>query len=165
MLEFITCNDQLGKLHTFSEEEFIRREAIYGIHTDDEGILLVQDTLSGKWEVPGGGKDDGGESDYDCLARELREETGLRLDKMLERVDFFTSYFFDLSSQEPWKTMRNFWLITIAGGEIRERGNNEDVQTVARIALDEIAKLDIDLGVARALGKAIVRLRTYPRQC
>lgn len=162
MSEQIACSDQLGEIHTFLRDDFIEREAIYGIAINELGVLLVQDSLSNKWEVPGGGKDSANESDYDCLRREFYEETGLYLGGMLEEVASFTSYFFDLTTQEPWKTKRKFWLVTTLVGEIRENGNNEDVQRVKRIVLDEITRAYIDPEVAQVIGKAISRFSSWP---
>lgn len=154
MSELIRCHDQLGQLYDFTEQDFVNREAFYGIVVQDERILLVQDSLSGKWEVPGGAKD-GAESDYECLAREFFEETGLELGAMLKEADSFVSYFFDLTSRQPWKTRRSYWLVTIAGGTMRAHGNDEDVQCVDKIPVTQLGQINIDEKVARAIGKAI----------
>lgn len=55
-------------------------------HADAEDrILLVQrashDSMPNKWEIPGGAVDDG-ETILDALAREVREESGLKVKRM-----------------------------------------------------------------------------------
>lgn len=157
MSELIRCNDQLGQTYAFTKQEFVNREALYGIVIEDERILLVQDSLSGKWEVPGGAKDET-EGDYECLAREFFEETGLELGTMLKETDSFISYFFDLTSHKPWKTRRSYWLVTLAGGTMRTHGNSEDVQLVSKIPIAELPLLQVDGRVAQAIGKTIMAI-------
>ncbi|WP_199433926.1 NUDIX hydrolase [Qaidamihabitans albus] len=51
------------------------------VHDDAGRLLLVQrahEPARGRWTLPGG-RVEAGESDPDALARELREETGLRV--------------------------------------------------------------------------------------
>jgi len=155
MSEQIACSDQLGNQYTFAEADFIKREAVYGVAISEGKVLLVQDSISGNWEVPGGAKDEA-EADYACLAREFYEETGLILGDMLKEVDSFVSYFFDLNSRQPWKTKRSFWLVTVASGTIRAHGNDEDVQRADKIPIASLSETQIEARVAKAIGRAIL---------
>lgn len=44
-------------------------------------VLMVRERHNKKWTVPGGGKD-AGETDFEAMAREYREETGMRLPQL-----------------------------------------------------------------------------------
>jgi 8-oxo-dGTP diphosphatase len=59
------------------------RVSIKALCVRDGKVLLLKefDTLSGKWDLPGGGLDYG-ESIEDCLKREVKEELGLSVGKM-----------------------------------------------------------------------------------
>jgi 8-oxo-dGTP pyrophosphatase MutT (NUDIX family) len=63
----------------------LERDAVRVVLTDDGGRVLLLHAVTpdvgpaGWWELPGGGIDDG-ESYLDAAIREVREETGLRLD-------------------------------------------------------------------------------------
>jgi len=63
----------------------LERDAVRVVLTDDGGRVLLFHAVTqdvgpaGWWELPGGGIDDG-ESYLDAAVREVREETGLRLD-------------------------------------------------------------------------------------
>ena len=64
-------------------------------------VLLVKQRGTGKWGFPKGSKNDG-ETNYECMVRELREETGLFLDEHhpaplhCQRFMACTVYFFTL---------------------------------------------------------------------
>ena len=51
------------------------RVACRGIVIHDEDLLLVHAANGDVWMIPGGGQEEG-ESEEDCVARELSEETG-----------------------------------------------------------------------------------------
>lgn len=53
------------------------RVAINGVIIEDKKILLVK--KKNHWILPGGKPKSAEESDYDCLDREVLEETGLEL--------------------------------------------------------------------------------------
>ncbi len=84
------------------DEETIRKQAtsdgVTHIATGvaaikDDKILVVRrvaydDTLAGEWELPGGGVDPGETIEQGAL-RELREETGLLVDKVIGTFEGF----------------------------------------------------------------------------
>lgn len=53
------------------------RVACRGIVVQDGQILMVKESYSGYWMIPGGGLENG-ESPEECCLREIEEETGLR---------------------------------------------------------------------------------------
>jgi len=55
---------------------YFYRKAVRAIIIKDGKIALIKSTKFGEYKFPGGGMEDG-ESDYDTLIRETKEETGL----------------------------------------------------------------------------------------
>lgn len=54
------------------------RKACRGIVLENGNILLTYEVNADQWSVPGGGLE-GTESEAECCARELAEETGVRV--------------------------------------------------------------------------------------
>jgi 8-oxo-dGTP pyrophosphatase MutT (NUDIX family) len=102
----IQCLDIYGNTHTFDESEYIERLAIYGVHIKDNQVLLVRDMWAKHWEFPGGGIDEG-ETPEQALQRELMEETGLHLEKLLEPLAVHESYFLGPDEPKPRKSNRH----------------------------------------------------------
>lgn len=61
-----------------SDSDRSRPVTVKGVCADGDGRVLLCRNHRGAWELPGG-RPDVGELFQDCLARELREETGLEL--------------------------------------------------------------------------------------
>jgi len=70
------------------------KKVVAGIIVKDNKILIAQrakkDDLCGKWEFPGG-KMEAGETEQECLKRELFEELGIEA----EIGDYFCSSYFE----------------------------------------------------------------------
>ncbi len=68
--------------------ECFYRVSVKALVVDHEGRFLLVQEENGKWELPGGGLDFG-ESPQEGLAREIREEMGLRVKTMETHPSFF----------------------------------------------------------------------------
>ncbi len=89
-----------------------RKKVIAGLITQQDTILIAQrakkDSLYGKWEFPGG-KMENGETEQECLKRELCEEFGIKA----EIGDYFHTVPFEHKNQ-PME-MLVFFVTSFAG--------------------------------------------------
>ncbi len=69
------------------------RVSVKGLYVRDGKILLVREstTMSGKWELPGGGLDFG-ENIEEGLRREIKEEMGLNVTKVSDKPFYVWTY-------------------------------------------------------------------------
>lgn len=77
------------------------RTACRGIIIEDGALLLSYETLTGQWMLPGGGLEPG-ESEAECCAREVAEETG-RLIRTSESILEIDEYY------ETWKYVNRYF--------------------------------------------------------
>jgi len=69
----------LGQLRNLVRKEKLLINATRALVRDDVGrVLFIQRCDNGKWAIPAGAMDLG-ESIYECVVREVREETGLEV--------------------------------------------------------------------------------------
>ncbi|HEY4161042.1 MAG TPA: NUDIX domain-containing protein [Candidatus Saccharimonadales bacterium] len=108
------------------DEDAIRKQAerdnvthiTTGVAVVQDGKILVvrrvahDDTLAGEWELPGGSVD-AGETIEQGAIRELREETGLEVDKILRS---FTG--FDYATSKKPKVRQINFKVTVRPGDI-----------------------------------------------
>ncbi len=87
--------DRTGNLHKKPENVVAKpRESAYGIFVLDHKILLVKPVWIDRWELPGGGRDEGEEL-IQTLQREFLEETGYTiLDFERDPVHLVTTKFY-----------------------------------------------------------------------
>ncbi|MBI3218457.1 MAG: NUDIX domain-containing protein [Bacteroidetes bacterium] len=122
------------------------RVRVCGICVNDDAILLVNHTgISDHhfWAPPGGGIEFG-ESAYDCLVREFKEETGLEV----EVCDFLFACEF---IHGPLHAIELFFSVKVVGGELQkgtdpESGSDQIITEVAFLTwsrLDELKKEEI----------------------
>ncbi|HEU4966390.1 MAG TPA: NUDIX hydrolase [Candidatus Saccharimonadales bacterium] len=90
----------------------------------DNKILIVRraahDWLGGVYELPGGGVDDG-ETIAEGAIRELQEETGLAITKILDTFDGF-----DYSTDHKPRVRQINFLVEVAPGEVVLDPNEHD---------------------------------------
>lgn len=142
----IQITDSQGKEWTFDESEAIYRKSVYGCAIREGQVLLVKDARVNKWELPGGGVDQG-ETVEQALVREIKEETGLEADltnlKLLHDV---LGYYKPLELSHPWKTDRSYFSLEIKNpsGEILKDGNGDDISECKWTDLADIELITIN---------------------
>ena len=83
------------------------RTACRGIIIEDSRILLVYETVTGQYMIPGGGLENG-ETEKECCKREISEETG-KLIEPLSCVLEIDEYY------ENWKYVSMYYLCKVTG--------------------------------------------------
>jgi 8-oxo-dGTP pyrophosphatase MutT (NUDIX family) len=99
-------------------------------------LLRVKDHLDGVsfWLLPGGGREDG-ETEHDCIRREVLEETTLQV--QIER------FLFEIPDipEGMYKTLRTY-LCSVIGGEARP-GREPEVDTDEIAVIQEVRWVDL----------------------
>lgn len=97
----------------------MKKESSYGIvplriHHNDWQVLLIQHH-AGHWAFPKGHADLG-ETPQQTAERELKEETGLTIQRLLSPDPLIENYFFTFQGQRISKTVRYF--LALVQGEV-----------------------------------------------
>jgi 8-oxo-dGTP pyrophosphatase MutT (NUDIX family) len=83
--------------------------AVYGVILDEnKRVLLIHRTDNDIWEIPGGGWEEG-ETPWDAVTREVKEETGL---------DVVVSHLVSIGSRPTGSDLVFTFLCAVSGGEI-----------------------------------------------
>lgn len=138
----IRCLDGLGNEYAFEEDDFVDRQAVYGVLLENNQVLLVRDATSTFWELPGGGIETG-EGNVEALKREFLEESGLHIQGPVTLINSFTERYYDLVSRQPWKTERSFYFVENATGAIQCEGNTDDITSVSMVPINELCHYHI----------------------
>ncbi|HYD35691.1 MAG TPA: NUDIX hydrolase [Vitreimonas sp.] len=133
----IRCTDNFGKPHEFNESEYIDRESVHGILLLKDSVLLVEDRHSKFWDFPGGGVEKD-ENLIQALKREFIEETGITDISIGVEVENSIDYFFNVHSQEPWRSHRHFYLVKANIHELKTQTNAEDICEAKLIPVAEL---------------------------
>lgn len=112
-----------GGAHLVKKSELIDRAAGYVVCVTDGELLVVAQTDTEVWDFAGGGCMPS-ETPRDAAIRELHEETGLTVTEDLELVTSFEELFFDIATNQGWRSFRYFFT---AGGNAPEDGVLTDV--------------------------------------
>lgn len=140
--------------HEVDEADLIDRVSVYGVYIKDGALLLTKHTVSGNWELPGGGVDHG-ESHEQGLGRELNEETGLELRELGEFIKKLEGYFFDLATGQAWRSERYFYYINDVTGDLLADGNGDDSAEAAFVLLGDVAGLQSSGTIQQVLDTSI----------
>ena len=137
--------DKNGREWEFEEADTKYRKSVYGCAIHDGKVLLIFDPRSDKWELPGGGIDQG-ETEKQAMVREIKEETGLDADvseiKLLKRE---LGYYKALDLDWVWKTDRNYFQIKIKNpNQPIKILDGDDVTECKWVSVDQLEDYDID---------------------
>ena len=136
----VTCTDYYDKAHLVDSKDIIDTTRAYGVCIIDQKVLLIQDTYSRRWELPGGGVEKN-ETAHQGLIREFIEETGAVPKGDLIFLAEWVELFFDTVSDEAWRAKRKFYLVESIQGKLLEHGNNNDSAAARFVHLDELLGL------------------------
>lgn len=104
----VECTTLYGQKKMVARDQLILRPAAYAILINDGRVLLVRMRHGGKYQLPGGGVYVG-ERLEDALKREVREETGLRVE-VGPLVDFTELFFFYDPSGKAYHGLHFYYL-------------------------------------------------------
>jgi len=119
-------------MNSFSEESFRKLAESDGITHISTGIAIVRnkkvlivrraaaDYLGGQYELPGGGVD-AGENITDAAIREVKEETGLTVSKVISAFDGF-----DYTTDRKPRVRQINFLVEVEAGEIELNPDEHD---------------------------------------
>jgi 8-oxo-dGTP diphosphatase len=149
-----------------SSREYPERPVIGvgGVIIDHGRVVLIRrgsEPLLGQWSIPGGTLEIG-ETLEEGVARELLEETGIRV-RVLELIELFDRIYRDNGPAAADKKKPRFhyviadYLCECIGGEPRP---GSDVTDLAFAREDELAKFQLTETATRVLKKAFAMHRT-----
>ncbi len=139
----IVCRDINGNLEEKDISELTWRPSIYGIIILDEKILLVPQWDG--YDFPGGGVNIGETLD-EALAREVWEETGLRV-KRDKLVSCTEDFFLKLQSRRPSHSILLYYTCKDISGTVSTDNFDEEEKTYSKkaewIPIADVPKLKI----------------------
>lgn len=106
----IECITLSGQKRVVQEKDLILRPAVYAIVVNDNKILLLRMSATGKYHLPGGGIKPG-ERMNDTLKRELWEETGIKV-KVGKFVHFEEHFFYYDPSHTAYHGLHFYYVCT-----------------------------------------------------
>lgn len=122
---------------------------------DDSRVLLIRRAnppLQGEWSIPGGLVETG-ESTRDAIAREVLEETGLKVEVTL-LVEVFERILHDEQSRVQYHYVLLDYACRVLGGRIRA---GSDVSEVCWLQVDELESLSVAPETCLVIRKAADR--------
>ncbi len=133
MVRKVICRDITGAKYEVEVDKLKWRPSAYGIVFKGDSVLLSPQFEEGMYDLPGGGIDLG-ELPEEALVREVKEETGLSVNKpqlIACESDYFT---FRRQKGVYYQTFGLYYLCNFAGGTLSTDGFDEHEQSYARIA-------------------------------
>ncbi len=144
MTNTIICQDVEGNNYEISIDQLRWRPSAYGIIINDNKVLLSKQF--GKYDLPGGGVDLG-EDLKDAVIREVKEETGIDVDK--PKVIGIENSFFHAahSNNNSYHSILIYYTCEYMGGELSIDGFDDHEKEYAEMAewvsLDSIDSIEI----------------------
>lgn len=104
----IKCNSIKGGTVLIPKEKLIFRPSAYAVIINDGKILMLNIKSNGKLFFPGGGLEIG-ETIFEALKREVKEEVGLEVE--IEKMIYFKEQFFYYDPADEAYQMFNFFYL------------------------------------------------------
>ncbi|MFJ6650084.1 NUDIX domain-containing protein [Streptomyces sp. NPDC091290] len=144
----VKARDIDGFRHEVPSAELSWRPSVYAVLLRQETVLLVPQKHRG-FDLPGGGVEMG-ESLAEAAAREVREETGLRVDPgpvVAVRESFFVWAPDDPAARAAYQCLMFYVTATVIGGSLSTEGFDErerqDADLAGWIPLDDLGTLRV----------------------
>lgn len=157
----VACKDIDGKVHVVSIDELRWRPSVYAIVIKD-GAVLLSPQFNG-YDLPGGGIELG-EMPEDALVREVKEETGIIVNK--PQLLVCESSFFKLPSSSKGQYVQSlllYYKCDYVGGELSMDGFTEDEKKFSRFPEWHLLE-DGEIKIARSRIAASYDWRTLVKQ-
>ncbi|GEM_PF-967077 len=133
----ISADDVLEALETTLESKPARVVNAIVKHPDEEKFLLIkrknEEMHKGKWAFPGGVVEKN-ETTGEALSRELEEETGLELCRIIRKVAEY-SY----ERPDGKKTFGESYLVTVKNFNVKE---GEEIDDIRWVTLEELERME-----------------------
>jgi len=152
MEKTVTCYDFEGNPHEVEESKVKPRTSCYGIYFSHDQILLTNDIGTDKWDLPGGGMEEG-ESKEETLIREFEEETGL----IVEEYSYFQTIkeYFYLNQGEAWDSERNYYLVKTVSGNLQNQINKFGTAEAKFISINHLNDFNIKTSIKQLIHLAL----------
>lgn len=141
MKQLVTTYDLYGRPHKASADNLKLSVHVYGI-AEKGGEVLISPQFDG-FDFPGGTAEKG-ETHFDTLVREFKEETGYDIEP-IDLVGVYTSFFHHIKKLEDYQGYLIFYRVKIIGGELSTAGFGDSEKEYAKLArwatLDELKTL------------------------
>lgn len=109
--------DRNGSQHQKpSGREVLTRASTDALIIKNGQILLIKEQGLNLWEMPGGGVENG-ESLEDSLKREVLEETGYRVSKVLASITQRKTNYYSIKLDQYFNSITNFFAVEISNDE------------------------------------------------
>ena len=146
----VTCVDIEGNKYEVDSEQLTWRPSAYGIVFNKESVLLSPQFEEGRYDLPGGGLDFG-ELPNEAVIREVKEETGLVVNR--PKLIACESNFFKFRRLKDvyFQTIMLYYSCKLVGGELSTSGFDEFEKNYARIAEWVPVKKLSDIKIANSL--------------
>lgn len=140
----IICTDYYGKRYPLKLSELTDRTSAYGLYIQKQTILLIQDSSSLRWDLPGGALEPK-ESAEMAVRREFMEETGVEPIGGLTFLSGWTEFFYHTPSQTGWRANRSFYLVKeiTKSKNLLANGNANDSMAAKFVPFNQLAELHI----------------------